>query len=217
MSNFFEIRPAIHFPIDVQCKFCNCLSEKRSKEFPRRIADFSNELGKLGVETFPVADTTILVDYGYYEKPFPEVVSTLTKNTKKNFFRALSFGPDFFPDTSNAVFVKDVPNAFAFGPLSYLVKERRIKTVIITGMNTTECVAQTVMGAFYKCREDVCIKVVYDLLADGFDTSIKPEDNPLSHKAAIEKEILSALAQKNGKRSPRLSLVNATQVLKCFS
>ena len=217
MSKDFQIRPAIHFPIDVQMKFYNGLSEEWSREFPRRIAKFSNELRKLDIETIPVATSTFVVDSGYYKKPFPEVFSALPNNTEKNFFRALSFGPEYFPDASNAVFVKDDMNAFARGPLAEMIKQKSIKTVLITGMNTTECVAQSVVGAFRKSGENVCIKVVYDLLAGNVGNSIKTEDNPLSHKAAIEKEICRILAQREQTLPPRISLVLAAKTLKFFS
>jgi nicotinamidase-related amidase len=208
MSIYYENKHTVHMPVDPQRRFYTKLSAERYAAFPREIDDFSRALASLGIETLPVAFEYNSIGPGLYKRPFP-------KNPwGRNFFNALTLSTNFFPFAVNKIYVKDVDNAFnEDNALATEIENRDIKTIIVTGMNSTVCVPQTIKGALEECKK-LCVEVVYDRLASEH-ISASDEGNPLCHKDALESRL-----RRYGKdiaESPRLSLVTSEQVLKQYS
>ncbi len=208
MSKTPENKDVLHLPIDVQKHFYEDLSIERQTEFPRKISKFSHKLRKKGIETLPVAYSVNGVEPGIYKSPF------VRRFKGRNIFDALTYTPDYYPFASKAIYVKKDDDAFnGDNILTSEIKRRDVKTLIITGMNTEACVKKTVIGAFKKCGSNVCIKVVYDLLANN-EYLPECDTDPLCHKENLESKIL---ANDNIFWSPRISFVTAAEVLKQYS
>jgi len=216
MSVYPKKEPACFLPIDVQDMYLFALSAERKKAVSCGIAAFSGALKSFGVETIPVAMATDFVKAGFYTRPFPDDFSAFPFLIDKNFFSVLLFSPEYFPEKSDAVYVKAESNAFSSRLLPEKIEERGIKTVLIAGMNTTGCVYDSVIGAFEQCSEEVCFKIVYNLLADANIYFRKREADPLAHKRALEKKI-SAYLKNEGIISDRFSFVTSEQVLKQYA
>ncbi|MDD3371912.1 MAG: isochorismatase family protein [Alphaproteobacteria bacterium] len=190
----------LFLPIDVQKDFYQNLSYERRTEFPRKIAAFSQKLEAIGIDALPVATWNDYIAGGYYEPPY------LTR-FNGSLLEDLTFTPDYFPQNSKGIYVKEGNDAFADKILQKKIEERGIEVLIVAGMNTKFCVNQTIGGAFRDCAETLKIEVVYDLLADGSKLHLSPEEDPLRHKTYIESSY---------EKEPRLAVMSSEEILKKY-
>ncbi|MDD3371913.1 MAG: isochorismatase family protein [Alphaproteobacteria bacterium] len=194
-------RPEIlHLPVDVQTIFYNDLGPQRREEFPRKIDGFCRDLKNIGIESLPVAYENEFVRAGFYKPPYRD-------KEGGRILDALSFGPAYYPQDSAQIYVKAFNDTFAEYHLTDELRRRGTKVLLISGIHTKYCIAQTIEGAFEECAKDVCIKVVYDMLADATSgQAILPEDDPKSHKDYLQYHF-SKLDRK------RLQFVTSEEVL----
>lgn len=206
MWNAPEINETVFLPIDVQEFFYEDLPVERRRVFTKGISAFSQGLGRVGVKTLPVANEGFSIRRGYYEAPH-------SAEAQGDLFKKLTFCPEgYCPQKNEAVFVKGYDDAFYASKLSSILDKAGTKNILVAGMSTQACVRQTILGAFRECKEDVCVHIVYDLLANACRSTFRCEEDPLEHRAYFEKHASFRESIAEG----RLSFVTAQEALGRF-
>ena len=171
----------IHICVDAQGKYIRNLAPVRQKLFPSLIASFSSALKQRLIDTVWVA-------YGVPGQR-PEFAEE----------KAAALGICGQRKAGDAVFVKGQEDAFdgAAGRASLLadyllrIGKRRI---IVTGMETTTCVPQSVVGALLRDAGGLYgfeIVVITDLLAQSGNANAVLDADPSWHARAARAKIES--------------------------
>lgn len=167
---------AVHLAIDIHTSDKACgLSSKKRASFPAEIRTFATTLSHVGIGTIWTA-------YGTQFRHFARKTTTPSHKTWPESFTR-KFGLDrVAPRLSEDIFIKSKNDAFADGSLMDILKKESVTHVIITGMHTRLCVAETALTALNRGFE--CI-VANDLLANMKGEGAEDYDS-VWHRRALE-------------------------------
>lgn len=213
--------PVVHLPIDVQERYVDTLRADRREDYPRRIHEFRNALRECDVPTIHVGygdigggrkrernDIKHVARCSPWRMPCPEFREELSDFAKDRKLLVL-------PYKDEDVIVKCFDDAFqkksvADCGLADLLKRYGVKTVIMTGGNTTACVLSSAVGAL---AAGFNLLIVYDRLADKW--SPEQESSPFWHKEKLWDISDEGFAAWSGISRPRASvrLVTAAECL----
>ncbi len=150
MKNAFN---AVHLAIDVQLRFYHAMPQKRRSLFVKAERAFANKLKRHNISTIWVAyNQTESFAFAPTIRP-PALIKGLGLDAVK-------------PKENEPIYVKCANDAFYYERNSLLyqeLQEKDCQKVIITGMNTCACVADTILGAR---KVGLDVYALYDLMAD---------------------------------------------------
>jgi len=188
---------AVHLAIDVQAEFLRYLDPERQKEFPHSVRQFANELREQhGIPTIWVAMVpgqgivlyrpTASIPDG--EPREPELVEK---------FGLGAIGPrtdEIILVKSRGSSIESADSAFAGTALIKYLKELGISDIIVTGMNTHGCVADSIADAIQSnaLHDALQCHVMTDLLAASRTKASAEEDRDLTWHEGVLRKILGA-------------------------
>ena len=175
-----DIYPIVHLAIDVQERWYKKLLASRCEKFPSEIAQFADHLRELSIPTKWVAFDNHM-EMANYAKPR----TTLPPDRWQHLVQHLEFG-NINIHAEDDVFVKIRMDAFYGGALENNLRETKTGKLVITGMNTIECVPRTALGA---ARANFPCVIITDLLAETNSAHLLEETNPDWHKVIIQHAI----------------------------
>ena len=167
-----------HLAIDVQRSYISALTPQRRVDFPSGVSDFARDLRSVGIPTLWVAmDWTRAI-----------MIPPRKDNPDWARDRELLGLTEVTLHEEDLVATKNSFNALTNAQLREHLDEQNVHTLILTGMDTTQCVAKTLLSAL-ACRFR-CI-VATDRLADGNGHLSRAGDeaSPETHLKALQAEL----------------------------
>ncbi|MGE3623013.1 MAG: cysteine hydrolase family protein [Bdellovibrionales bacterium] len=167
--------PIVHVAIDIQSRYFDV-----GDPFPATARNFADGLSIRGIPTVWVALTNAL-KHGSFKKEIPHgTYCDFGSDKDPQFVTRLGLS-EVSPTYTEAIFVKNFSNAFERNLLAHILKQKRTEAIIISGLKSTDCVANSVAGAL---RNDFTVIIVSDLLQGPRYVSYKED---VLQSSALEK------------------------------
>ncbi|MDD5586586.1 MAG: isochorismatase family protein [Alphaproteobacteria bacterium] len=196
--------PAVHCAIDVQDRFIRDLFPERRKYFPAAIRVFADALKEIGIPTIWVVWNR-QGEFEFYTHllhswdSLPTLLPSLS--LRQSLVRA-----------DEDIYTRGHDNAFHWPFLGNVIRQQyNANTVLITGMNSSVCVAKSAAGAI---GENLGCYVIYDLLADSSEDHHEKFSggDPLFHKELVGNALGNAFIR----NAPHLEFVQSRTFLNSF-